>query len=378
MKYRKLTKYKGVYERQSISRTHKGKTDFCFDIAYRSEGKLVWEKVGWLSEGYSAKLASQVRSDRIRSIRHGEELPKQKNQAPLFKDVAKKYLAWAKENKKSWFSDEHRYNNHLAKRFDNKKLNEISTFDLEKAKSELLKEKLAPATVKHVLVLFRQMFNKAIAWDIYKGMNPIKGVKLPILQNQKERFLSYEEAQELLNTLAETDRQLHDMALISLHTGIRAGEIFNLKGQDMNFTHDFISILDSKNTRPRNVYMTDAVKEILLKYNLLPDEYIFKNSKGEKYLEIPKTFKVIADNLFNKNIKDTRQRITFHSLRHTFGSWLALQGESLLTIRELLGHKSFTMTQRYAHLIPDERKRATLALEKTFNMKQEKQKNLNQ
>ena len=51
------TKYKGVYERESEQR-HNGKPDVCFDIAYRLDGKLIWEKAGWVSEGYSAKLAS--------------------------------------------------------------------------------------------------------------------------------------------------------------------------------------------------------------------------------------------------------------------------------------------------------------------------------
>ena len=77
-KYRKTTKHTGVYERISEERTHNGKPDVCFDIAYRIDGKLVWEKAGWLSEGYSAKLASEIRAERLRSLRHGQELPKQK------------------------------------------------------------------------------------------------------------------------------------------------------------------------------------------------------------------------------------------------------------------------------------------------------------
>jgi len=378
MEYRKRTKYQGVYERQSESRKHKGKVDVCFDIAYRYDGKLIWEKVGWLSEGYSAKLAAEVRSERLRNIRHGKELPRQKKKHIYFKELAEIYLKWAGENKKSAFSDKHRYENHLASRFNDKRLNEISTFDLEKMKSELSKEGLAPATVKHCLVLFRQMMNKAIAWGLYKEMNPIKGVKLPILQNQRERFLSYEEAQELLKILIEADKQLYNMALISLHTGLRAGEIFNLRGHDIDLKNGLITLMDSKSSYPRKTYMTDAVKEVLSHYSgIEPHEYIFKNTHGDKYTEIPRAFKYIVDPLFNKGIKDRRQRVTFHSLRHTFGSWLALEGESLITIRELLGHKSFAMTQRYTHLMPDQKRRATLNLEKAFKTSEKNQANQN-
>jgi len=68
-----------------------------------------------------------------------------------------------------------------------KRLDEITSFALEHIKSELLKSGLSPATVKHVLVLVRQIYNKAVVWGMYKGMNPIKGVKLPALQNQREK-----------------------------------------------------------------------------------------------------------------------------------------------------------------------------------------------
>jgi integrase len=371
MEYRKKTKYVGVYERVSEIRTYNGKPDTCFDISYKLNGKKIWEKAGWLSEGYSAKLANEIRAERMRNIRHEEELPKQKKNVSYFKDVASKYIQWAKENKKSWSSDQHRYKNHLSERLDDKRLNEITSFDLERVKSELVKEKLAPATVKHCLVLIRQIFNKAIAWGLYKGMNPVKGVKMPTIQNQRERFLSYEEADVLLNELLKVSKQTHDIALLSLHCGLRAGEVFNLKGHDIDFRNDLIHISDPKNNQGRKAFMTGAVKEMLKeRVPESPDEYIFKaQNNGDKVNEISRAYRKIANRLFNEKVKDPRQRVTFHTLRHTFASWLALQGESLMTIRELLGHKSFAMTQRYAHLIPDEKRRATLNLEKVFTEK---------
>jgi len=57
-----------------------------------------------------------------------------------------------------------------------------------------------------------------------------------------------------------------------------------------------------------------------------------------------------------------KDRIVFHSLRHTYGSWLAMQGTSILMIKELLGHRKIEMTMRYAHLIPDQKREAVLKL----------------
>ena len=116
--------------------------------------------------------------------------------------VAERYLEWAKVNKtRAGAEDISRYNCQLRGRFDDKRLNEISSFDPERMKADLLKRGLSPASVKHGLVLFRQMVNKALAWGMYKGENPIKGLKMPTLQNQRERFLSHEEANLLLEVL---------------------------------------------------------------------------------------------------------------------------------------------------------------------------------
>ena len=365
------TKYPGVYRRKSSSRKCNGKPDVCFDITYKLDGKKIWEKVGWASEGYSATLATQIRGDRMRSIRHGEELPRQRKEVPYFRDLAAQYLEWAKENKaRAGIDDISRYKNHIAACLDEMRLNEISALQLEKLKSALFKKGLAPATVKHCLVLIRQMFNKADLWNMYHGANPIRGVKLPKLQNERLRFLTYDEARCLLDRLKKSSKQLHDIAVIALHCGLRNSEIFNLKGQDLDFENELINIAKTKNKKSRKAFMTKTVKIILSKYDLkTPGEYVFKNCKtGAKITEISKTFERTVDALgLNKGIQDPQQKVTFYTLRHTFASWLALQGETLLTIKELMGHKTLAMTMRYAHLIPDKKRQASLNLEKAFS-----------
>jgi integrase len=370
---REPEKYIGVYERISNTRKFEGKPDVCFMIYYRnSDQKLIGEKVGWLSEGYSPKAASIVRSERLRSIRHNDELPGEKPKAPFFEDVTKKYLEWAKDNKKSWKADESRIDTHLTPSLEGKRLDEISSFDLERLKSDLGKKGLSAATVKHTIVLVRQIFNRAIAWSLYQGVNPIKGVKLPTLQNQRERFLSFEEADALLAALKAKSKTVHDMALLSVQCGLRFGEIANLRGHDVDFRNGLISISDPKNNEGRKAFMTNAVREVLVgRMPVEQEEYVFKDTKHkDKITHVSRTFfEVVKDLELNKGVTDPRQKVSFHSLRHTFASWLALQGESLLTIRELMGHKSLAMVQRYAHLSADSRKQATLRLEKAYEQR---------
>jgi integrase len=99
-----------------------------------------------------------------------------------------------------------------------------------------------------------------------------------------------------------------------------------------------------------------------------PEGLVFPDRNGKKIVAISQSFRKIIHKLdFNEGITDRRQEITFHSLRHTFASWLALQGESLITLKEMLGHKSTVMTERYSHLIPDHKRKAAALLEATFN-----------
>jgi len=370
---RKRTKYPGVYERKSDGRIINGKSDICFDITYKVDGKKIYEKVGWLSEGYSAKVASNLRADRLQNIRHGEELPNRKAKTPYFKEVAAKYLEWAVNNKaRKGREEEYKYKKYLAGFLDNLRISEIKPYDLENIKSKLQNSGLSDTTVKHYLVLIREIINKAILWGLFKGDNPIKGVKMPILHNQRERFLSFEEAKILLDELRNKSHQLHDMALLSLHCGLRAGEIFNLKGQDLDFGNGLINISDPKNKESRKAFMTESVKEMLSELApSKPDEYLFKDKVHKSRVNsISKSFQLVVKKLgFNDGITDPRQLVTFHTLRHTFASWLALQGETILTIKDLLGHKTLAMTVRYSHLMPEHKRRATLDLEKNFLQK---------
>lgn len=368
MPSRVVTKFRGVYQRTSEIRLHNNRHDICYDINYQIGKRLIWEKIGWASEGYSAKFASEIRAERMRAIRHGDYLP-HNEKAPLFKEVAKEYLKWSKANKKSGLDDKSRYRNHLAKRFNNLRLNEISSLELERFKRDLLKKKLSPASVLQILALFRQIFNKAVAWGLYKGENPIKGVKLPKINKQRDRFLSHAEADQLLNELAKASKIAHDMALLSLHCGFRAGEIFNLRGQDLDFENELINVSDPKNKESRKAYMTKAAKAMLLKrIPEKPHELIFKDrNRGKRIVDVSNTFRRVVDKLgLNDGITDSRKKITFHSLRHTVASWLAIQKQPILIIKELLGHKTLTMTLRYAHLMSEDKRKAVMNLEACF------------
>jgi integrase len=315
----RVSKFQGVYFRESSTRRHQGKPDRCFDIAYKDlAGKLIWEKVGWLSEGYSPQIAADIRSKRVQAVRHGDELPHKRKREITFGEVWEKYLEWIKSNKSRSSDDEGYYRKHLEPRFGKKALSKITPLDLETMKTEILGQGLSPGTAKHNIVLVRQIINKAISWGLWHGENPVKKVKMPKLNNQRERFLSPDDAKLLLEELNNVSKQTHDIALMSLHTGMRAGEIFSLRWTDIDIPNGFINISetkDSRDGRSRKVFMTESVSQLLGSLPVgQPEDLVFPSRGTGKIVEVSKTFGRTIKRLgFNDGITDPRQKVCFHT-----------------------------------------------------------------
>jgi len=393
------TTYPGVRYREYPGKKHNGKPDRSFFIRYQGADKPNEEAVGKTSEGMNAAKASVIRSEIVKNIREGKrpqslkekrEMEEARRQAEEqqrlqekqdkfpFSALAEQYIKWAKANKKSWRDDEQRYRSHLAPELAAKPLKDIGPLNLEKIKRTLQKKDLSDATVKHCLVLIRQMFNKATTWGLFDGSNPMKGVKIPSLNNKRDRFLTHEEANSLLMELAKSSPQTHDQALLALHCGLRFGEIAALTWSDLNFQQNLINVRDPKSSESRQAFMPDTVHKMLQNrrpQDPKPTELVFKDRNGNRQQSVSNAFDRVIKRLgFNKGIKDRKNKVVFHTLRHTFASWLAIQGESILTIKELMGHKTLAMTERYAHLMPSVKQEAVERLANGFKMNQEKVK----
>jgi len=99
-----------------------------------------------------------------------------------------------------------------------------------------------------------------------------------------------------------------------------------------------------------------------------PDQLLFVTKQGQPVQWLSKTFRKVVDILkFNDGIDDSRERVCFHTLRHTFASWAVMEGIPLYQIGKAIGHKTMVMTQRYAHLSPDSHKVAFEAVAKNHN-----------
>ena len=147
---------------------------------------------------------------------------------------------------------------------------------------------------------------------------------------------------------------------------MRMGEIFNLSWNDIDLEHENISIKDPKSGESRNAYITPPLSKLFqrIKDNASKaNGLVFKSSNGKKIREISNVFNRVTEKLrLNKNVTDQRDKVVAHTLRHTFASWLAMQGSPIITIQKLMGHSNLEMTLRYAHLSPSHERDAVLKL----------------
>jgi integrase len=159
---------------------------------------------------------------------------------------------------------------------------------------------------------------------------------------------------------AYTDH-LTPIVLLALNTGLRRGELFNLRWRDVDVLRALLTVegASAKSGQSRHIPLNSEALDVLRRWagsSTVPAErFVFPGAEGERFedikgawLPLVKAAKVPA--------------FTFHDLRHTFASKLVMAGVDLNTVRELLGHSDIKMTLRYAHLAPEHKAAAVAKL----------------
>jgi integrase len=181
---------------------------------------------------------------------------------------------------------------------------------------------------------------------------------------EKAIHLRYLEKEEIRRLVENCNPALKSAVILAVNTGMRHGEIFNLKWHDIDFKRDVICLLETKSGQKREVPMNELVKNELIKVRKHPKSpYVFCHHDGQKVKDVRKSFWTA---LKKSGIKDFR----FHDLRHTAASQLVMAGVDLNTVREILGHKTIEMTLRYAHLSPNHKKRAVDILAESIGLQE--------
>lgn len=262
------------------------------------------------------------------------------------------------------------YNKWISPVIGNIPLQKLDTEKIEALMLHAQQSGKSPATIRYILAVISQVWNRAVVYNIVQGESPTRHIKKPRQDNRRTRFLTISEARLLLKTLAEHSIDIHDEALLSLFCGLRAGEIHNLTWGDIDLSEGTILIRDPKNRQNRHAFMTQKIYDMFKRRlnNSNKHSLIFPATNGKKRRWVSDTFSKTVDTLkFNDNVTDVRQKVVFHTLRHTFASWLVQKGTPLYTVAELMGHTTLEMTRRYSHLSPDSLRKATMSLENSLD-----------
>lgn len=225
---------------------------------------------------------------------------------------------------------------------------DLNVLELRKRRTKLHKGR-QPATVNRYFSAMRSCWN----WGRAAGLVPPDRAwptRLMLREdNERQRYLDDDELKRLLEAAEAHSPIMHAAVVLSLATGLRQGELLRLTWRDVDLDGQRIRIMRTKTDMPRAVFLPAAAVSALRalkRGDVVSATTIFLHESGEplnkgtlrvRWLEIRDAAKL--------------RNFRWHDLRHSCASFLAQQGATLLEIASVLGHRSTTVTRRYAHLV---------------------------
>lgn len=211
-----------------------------------------------------------------------------------------------------------------------------------------------PATINRELSILSAMINHAIEQLEWPMSNPVRGRKLKEPEG-RVRWITHNEADRLV-AAAKTQRsgeRLADFIILGLNTGARMNELLKMSWSRVDFDNALLHLEgeDTKSAKRRSVPLNDAALAALkrrwvwVSQNCPYSEWVFAKANGERLGCIRQGFKSACAAARIKNFR-------IHDLRHTCASWMISEGVPLMDVKEVLGHSTVKMTEKYAHLAP--------------------------
>lgn len=234
-------------------------------------------------------------------------------------------------------------------------LADLTTAVIADCRDQLLNENTvrgglrSPSTVNRYLSAFGKVLNIAVKEWGWLEVSPMTNVTKPTEGEGRERFLSPSEKDQLLQACRESrNPNLLPMVSLALITAMRFGEIAGLHWRDIDFDQGTITLLRTKNGDRRVIPLTDEAASIFREcptFRSPLNELVFRSQYDtgrQQKVSIREAFENAVE---RAGIKDFR----FHDLRHTAASYMAMSGATQGELMAILGHRSPTMTRRYAH-----------------------------
>lgn len=271
-----------------------------------------------------------------------------------FDELMLAYVKATQDKRSNWSRD--LYNlRRLQPFFTGRVLGDLKRSDVRRYIEHRKSQGIANATINREVGLLSSAINHARRewdWDV---PNPAERMRLSEGDGRK-RFATVAEVAALIDAAEMHKRApyLADLIRVAVNTGCRRGELLGLRWSQVDLEGGVIRLegSDTKNGKPRRVPLNQqALKAVLSreKYraaNCPESLWVFCRKSGERNISIQSSWEAVVQ---EAGLEDFH----FHDLRHTCGSWLVQSGVPLADVKEVLGHSTIRMTERYAHNAPE-------------------------
>jgi integrase len=297
---------------------------------------------------------------------------------PTVAEFVDKFLAYQKTHTAPLTQSNQRIHleTHVVPKLGSKHLDDVHREDIDALKTDWREDGAAIRSINARLDTLQTMFTLAKEWRYLTVTPVIKRLKVP---KDTPRFLTQAEATALLDAAQD---QWRSMILIGLRTGLRVGELRGLQWGDVDLDRGMLQIRRTdpgrpdmpanapKGKRERPVPLTPdarAALEAIRPGSAKPNEWVWpglpwRGRNRNRPRSASGCFHGIRHAIDKAGIHEPEgDELAWHTLRHTFASWLVLRGVSLRIVQDLLGHASIRQTERYAHLVPNATHHAAVA-----------------
>lgn len=345
------TKYPGVYYRLAKRIGGPGE-ERVYYITFRKEGKFVWQKAGRqvvddMTPSRAAAMRGAIVENKQFTRKEEKEQADAERQSELSRWTVGRLWEAYKQNKpglKGIATDQNRYDLYIGPGFGPREPRELTPFEVDGFRVKLLRTK-TPGTVKNIMELLRRIINFGAKKNYCPG--PKFKIEFPSVHNLVTEDLSPEQLEALIQAIeADTNATAGNFMKMVLFTGMRRGELFRLRWDDVDTLRGFIHLRSPKGGSDQTIPMNDAARKLLESLPRSPSPYVFPGRHGGQRTDIIKQVNRIKERAgLPKGFR------ALHGLRHVYASMLASSGKvDMYTLQKLLTHKSPLMTQRYAHL----------------------------
>lgn len=336
-------------------------------IRFTYKGKLIRKS----TETGDKKLAERIYHKVMTQIAEGKWFERLPGEEIIFREMMGRFESEYFSNLASFMACKS-YIKGLVAFFGDYTLLEITPSLISEFKIRRKAEGVKPATIHRQLGLMKRAFNLAVReWEWCKE-NPVTKVSLERLNNKRDRWLTLEEEERLLQS---SPLWLREIIVFALNTGMRLGEILSLTWKGVDLFRKTATVFKSKNNERRTIPLNQKVFELLkarAKVRLIKTDLVF-HSQNHTPLDKGNIRRAFCATLKKTGIEDFR----FHDLRHTFATRLVQAGVDIYKVQVLLGHKSPVMTQRYAHHYPESLRDGVEVLDKiSTNLAQSNEKGI--